>query len=794
MSDTAKSLEDEVSKKNVDVVEVDSFTEKNEKNAFESSSFSSALVSTESDNTSEEELEFKKEDFSNVMTFGEYTKEEYEQLPSLTIRVIVLAIVISAVISTIDIFFGVRYPSVSISGLVGEMVAYPLGKFWERIIPKKWFIILPALDFDTKKFYKAKIFINPGKFNRKEHTLIYIFINLSISTGLLFDLVYELFFFFTYHLNLGAIFMFNIITYMFSWGLAMVMRPVCVYPTTQIWPEILGSTALLETFHTTDNASNLLHQVLDTRSWNVSRFALFCYVFTGSFVAYWIYDLILPFLAYLGAFPSWIKPTSAVLGQVFGIKGGLSMIPITFSWPEIGNISNPLLTPVWSLVNVYSSFVFWGLIMIPALYYSNHWQTAHMPMLSNTIFNTNGTSYTVSKVINTANYTLSMEKYEKYSKVMAPIGMIIQISLQIGAFSAMMVLFFDRFYKDVYLAYKNLLFDRSKHHPSPNLKDLHWAFGAASIIIGVVLGCVFFGVWNELLPIKGFIVSIIIGMIIIIPTAMIEGKSAFSLNMQGFLELVGANWFRGRPLAVTYFYVSSFGFIQHFMHTMQGIKVAIYSHVDMRSTMIVLFGAGIWGSLLSSCVPYWISNHINGICTADNKFNLTCKSIKTTYTSNILWGLFGHHIFGPGGRYNIVLWFFLVGAMVSLVCVIIRRLRPKNKFFKEYFSPVLFMGGASELPTYTGINYHAWFIVGMFFNFFIHKRYTGWWRRYNLVSAVGMDCGVAIAIIIVYFAVQYPGGVSKYSWWGTTVASAGCDSSGCTYKSPSTIKDPSGTW
>ncbi|XBW37488.1 hypothetical protein QEN19_003069 [Hanseniaspora menglaensis] len=767
-------------------IEVDSYSE--DQKSSESINIDSEISSSDA------ELYFKKDDYANVMTFGEYTQEEYEELPSLTIRVGVLAVIISAVVSTINIFFGVRFPAVSISGLVGELFAYPLGKLWERTIPTSWYIVFPGFHYKTRKFFMAKIPINTGKFNRKEHTLIYIFVNLSISTGLLFKLVYELMFFFKYSINVGGLFFFNLITYLFSWGLAMLMRPVCVYPSIQVWPETLGSTALLEAFHSTDNANVLLHQVLDPTSWKASRFAIFSYTFAGSFIAYWFYDLILPFLTYLGAFISWIKPKNAVLGQVFGFQGGLSMIPITFSWPEIGNISNPLLTPVWSLLNIYGSFVFWGLIILPALYYSNHWQTAHMPLLSNGIFNTNGTAYNVSKVINDNNYSLSMSKYEKYSPVMAPIGMILQISLQIGSFSAMMIMFFDRFYEDIYLPYKRLITNRKNHHPSPHLKDLHWSFGAAVVVLGIVLGIVFFVIWSDIMPVKGFIVSVLIGFVVIIPTAMIEGKSSFSLNMQGFLELVGANWFKGRPLAVTFFYVSSFGFIQHFMHTMQGIKMGIYSHVDMRSTMIVLFAAGVWGSMLSSFVPFWISKHVEGICTADNKYNLTCKGIKSTYTSNILWGLFGHHIFGPDGRYSIVLWFFLIGAMVALICVVGRRLLPKNKFFKDHFSPILFMGGAGDLPTSTGINYHAWFIVGMIFNYFIHKKHKGWWKRYNLVSAVGLDCGVAIAVIIVYFAVQYPGGVSKYSWWATTVANSSCDKTGCPYKPAKGMTKPDGLW
>ncbi|CAI8497138.1 unnamed protein product [Hanseniaspora opuntiae] len=733
-------------------------------------------------------IEFKREDFANITTFGEYSQEEYESMPALTIRVAVLSVLISSVVSTIDIFFAVRFPAVSVSALVSELVAFPLGKLWERVVPKSWF--LPVFLYSGGKgIHWERVYFNPCKFNRKEHTLIYTFNHMCTTTTLLFKFVYELIFYFKFKINAGGLFMFNLTTFLFAFGLAVFMRQVCVYPATQVWPETLGPSALLESFHSPQKSLTPASSV----NYKKSIYAAFWYTFVFSFLAYWFYDLIFPFLTYLGAFISWAKPESAVLGQVFGLKGGLGMIPLTFSWPQINNISNPMLTPLWTLFNVYGSFVFWGLIILPALYYSNHWQTAHLPMMSNGIFNTNGTAYVVKKVIDNKTMALSMEKYEKYSPVMVPIGMIIKICLQIGVFSAMMVVFLDRFYEDVYLSYKNAKKNKD-NHPSPHLPEMHWIFGCISLCLGLIIGCVFFAHWSEIMPVKGFIVSILIGIVIIIPIAMIEGKSAFVLNMQGFLELVGAYWFQGRPLAVTYFYNSSFAFIQYFSHIMQGIKMSIYSHVDMRSTMIVLFAAGVWGCLLSSLVPYWISHHIKGICTADNKYNLTCKSIKSLYTSNILWGLFGHKIFGPDGRYNIVLWFFLIGAMVSLVCVIIRRLRPNNKFFKDYFSPVLFMGGAGDIPTSTGVNYHSWFIVGMIFNYFIYTKKNGWWRRYNLISGIGMNCGLAVAVIIVYFAVQYPGGVASYNWWATEVASSSCDAKGCPYKPASGIKKPSGLW
>lgn len=57
--------------------------------------------------------------------------------------------------------------------------------------------------------------------------------------------------------------------------------------------------------------------------------------------------------------------------------------------------------------------------------------------------------------------------------------------------------------------------------------------------------------------------------------------------------------------------------------------------------------------------------------------------------------------------------------------------------------------------------------------------------------AVGLDCGVAIAAIIIYFCVVYTGGSDGFSWWGTEVSKKGCDHTGCPHLT-SKITPPEG--
>lgn len=71
-------------------------------------------------------------------------------------------------------------------------------------------------------------------------------------------------------------------------------------------------------------------------------------------------------------------------------------------------------------MNVLASLVFWIYIVSPALYYSNVWQSAYLPIQSNSIFDDVGKTYNVSRVIDKAHdFGFNETKYAAYSDVSA---------------------------------------------------------------------------------------------------------------------------------------------------------------------------------------------------------------------------------------------------------------------------------------------------------------------------------------------------------------------------------------
>jgi hypothetical protein len=50
--------------------------------------------------------------------------------------------------------------------------------------------------------------------------------------------------------------------------------------------------------------------------------------------------------------------------------------------------------------------------------------------------------------------------------------------------------------------------------------------------------------------------------------------------------------------------------------------------------------------------------------------------------------------------------------------------------------------------------------------------------KYNFVVAAAFPAGIAIAAVVIFFALQLPAGGLKIDWWGNNVVGAGCDG-GC---------------
>lgn len=141
-------------------------------------------------------------------------------------------------------------------------------------------------------------------------------------------------------------------------------------------------------------------------------------------------------------------------------------------------------------------------------------------------------------------------------------------------------------------------------------------------------------------------------------------------------------------------------------------------------------------------------------------------------------------------------WAFFVGAVAPIPFYYLARRSPLS--YWRYINVPVFFAGVSGIPPASGINYASWGIVGFIFNYFVRRFHFRWWMRYNYILSAALDAGVAIALVVIFFAVQYPTNNFVISWWGNNAWLNTADANGTPLKvpDPSTgIFGPSpGTW
>lgn len=124
-----------------------------------------------------------------------------------------------------NMLFSMRSPSIQISSLVIQLIAWPIGIAWQTVLPNRQF-----------RIGKLKFNLNPGPFNMKEHTIIVVMANASYGAGQAYstDVLIAQKAFYGQDLGWGFAIMLTLSTQMVGYGLAGVLRRFLVKPGKNI--------------------------------------------------------------------------------------------------------------------------------------------------------------------------------------------------------------------------------------------------------------------------------------------------------------------------------------------------------------------------------------------------------------------------------------------------------------------------------------------------------------------------------------------------------------------------------
>lgn len=184
------------------------------------------------------------------------------------------------------------------------------------------------------------------------------------------------------------------------------------------------------------------------------------------------------------------------------------------------------------------------------------------------------------------------------------------------------------------------------------------------------------------------------------------------------------------------------------------------------------FDLQLVGTLVSSTVyfstAWYLLSTVEHICNPDylpEGSPWTCPGSDVFYNASIIWGVIGPlRMFGKLGVYPEMNWFFLIGTLAPVPVWLVSRKYPEKKWIKLIHMPLI-LGATAGMPPAKPVHYLSWGAVGFVFNFYIYRRYKGWWARHNYILSAALDAGVAFLGIILYFSLQ-SSEIYGANWWG----------------------------
>jgi OPT family small oligopeptide transporter len=554
--------------------------------------------------------------------------------------------------------------------------------------------------------------------------------------------------------------LFGITTLCTGYGIAGVARRFLVWPAAMIWPADLVNAALFYTLH--DHAPS---DPTKTNGWSIGRYRWFLYVFTGAFVWYWFPGWIFQGLSFF-AWITWIRPDDVIINQIFGNNTGYGIIPLCFDWTVISAyLNSPLIPPFWAIANNIAGVLIFFVFVSMGLRYSHKWYYDYLPVQSSRAFDNTGSLYNVSLILNEDN-TFNEEAYHAYSPLYLSSQFTICYGVAFASVAAVIVHVALYHGREIVNQFKMARHQEDDVHMRM-IKKYREAPDWWYVVLFVIMVGISFGVvcgWDTGFPAWGYVVCMLIPLFWTIPIGIVQAITNIQLGLNVITEFIVGYMIPGHPLAMMMFKNYGYLAMSQGLYFIQDLKLGHYMKVPPRVMFWSQLVASVWSAIVQVAVMRWALTAIPDICTPDQPNGYSCPNANVFFTASVIWGVIGpKRMFNGNALYQPLQYFWIAGALAPIVTYVLARRWPKS-IFRYINTPIIF-GGNGNIPPATVFVYLCWGTVGTIFNFFIRRKYTGWWLQYNYVTSAALDSGLIVSTIIVFFGL-YLSLATPPQWFG----------------------------
>ncbi|CAH0026087.1 unnamed protein product [Clonostachys rhizophaga] len=706
-------------------------------------------------------------------------------IPCSTIRAWVIGTVFSFIMSAVNQFFSIRQPRVSIPSNVAQLLAYPIGKAWEKTVPTY-----------EISLWGQKINLNPGKFSKKEHMLIAIMastsMSLPISSLVAWTQILPQQFNQQYARSFGYRICLGISTNFIGYGLAGMTREFLVYPAYCIWPASITTISLNSALH--EREGKAVPGPFG-RIYHMSRYHFFLLTFGAMFVYFWFPNYFFTTLTYF-SWMTWIAPTNKHNSIVNGFKNGLGMFNPwpTFDWNILlYDGLDPLMVPFFVTANRTLGMWLLGFVIL-AIFYTNTWNTGYFPINTNLVHDHFAKPYNVSRVVDDQGM-FDLQRYVGYSGAYLSAALAVVYGCYYAIYTSAIVyvvLFHcNEFVNNLRPLWLKIRRKKgNKEETGHGYQDIHNRLMSAykevpgwwylvTLLISAGFGWAGIAGWPTHTTLWVVPFGVLLAIIFMIPIGIINAMTGVHVTLNVLAEFIGGMWVEGNALAMNFFKLYGFITCAHAITFANDLKLAHYLKIPPRATF--------WAQMVATLISTFICNlvmevqmDIKNVCTPKAPMRFYCPNINGFFSASVLWGTIGPaKMFSHTGQYALLLLGFPLGALSTVLYYFLVRKFRRSKWLRALHPVALWYGGLGWSPYSFS---YAWpsIPVAWLSYLYVKKHFPQFWAKYNFVLSASLAAAIPVASIIMVFSVQWA--EIELKWWGNTQPSIGCEGTPCTLK------------
>ncbi|KAF7436318.1 hypothetical protein PC9H_003150 [Pleurotus ostreatus] len=509
-----------------------------------------------------------------------------------------LGMVWAIIIPGLNQFFYFRYPSVTIGGIVAQLLSFPVGRAWAAIMPNVRIL---------------GVSLNPGPFTIKEHVRMSVYCVDIVTDWQQTDIVAVQRVYYKQVYNFSYQWMLTMSTQLIGFSIGGVGRRFLVQPPSMIWPSNLVTCTLFNTLH------SQVYAGVGSRG-GLSRERFFFYCFIASACWYIVPGYLFQALSVF-TWACWIAPNNVVVNQLFGCVAELRHSLITFDWAQISYI---------------------GRILTPVLYYKNVWEAHYLPISSRGSYDNTGKTYNVTRIIN-EDASLNVTEYIRYSPIFLSTTFAVSYGLSFASITATLTHALLYYRKQIWTQARKSMSEQADIHArlmSRYAQVPDWWYLVIFLVM-FAFGVICIKVWEVDLPVWGLVLALAVAFFYIIPIGMIQAITNQQVGLNVIAELIVGYLLPGKPIAMMMFKTYGYITMSQALTFTSDFKLGHYMKIPPRSMFFAQVLCAMIAGTVQLGVQAWMFTNIPGICTPDQKNNFICPNTEVFGTASIVWGVIG---------------------------------------------------------------------------------------------------------------------------------------------------------